>query len=479
MSKWAELLVALTNDQSNRIFEAGREKKVLAGDVLVREREPLDTMYFVLEGLLHVKILAEGDDIPLARLGTGEIVGEMSFLDPHPASASVVAAEDSLVLTLAHATLAELLDADAEMAARFYRSLAVVETRRLRRTLGHLEQSSAARGGADSQDNAIQHRINEFKDAVLDYEKAEKTGADTVDEIEANIRGRFADLVEQFDQLAGARSTLPEAARVALGQQVQREMLPYLLMTTNAARWYTKPRGYAGDFYSIEKIYQDQAEGSGAVGALLDRCFLDMPAAIAVKNRRHVLTTEIKRTVAATPDRPVRLTSMACGPAREVFDSFRAIDDPRRLDVTLIDMDIKALSFVEDQIPDRNVRRQLKFAPENLIYLALGRRELDLVDQDLVYSIGLVDYFSDALVIKLLDYIYRTLRPGGRVILGNFHPDNTTRAVMDHVLEWRLIHRSEADMDRLFEASAFGRPSTRILWEEQRINLFAECVREA
>ncbi len=203
-----------------------------------------------------------------------------------------------------------------------------------------------------------------------------------------------------------------------------------------------------------------------------------MPAAIAVKNRRHVLTTEIKALVEATPDRPARITSMACGPAREVFDSFAAIDAPKRLEVTLIDMDIKALSFVEDQIPGRHVRRQLKFEPENLIYLALGRRQLDLTDQDLVYSIGLIDYFSDQLVIKLLDYVYRTLRPGGRVILGNFHPDNTTRAVMDHVLEWRLIHRSEADMDRLFEASAFGRPSTRVLWEPQRINLFAECVRE-
>ncbi len=49
---------------------------------------------------------------------------------------------------------------------------------------------------------------------------------------------------------------------------------------------------------------------------------------------------------------------------------------------------------------------------------------------------------------------------------------------MDHVLEWRLIHRSEPDMDRLNERSRFRRPTTAIRWEEQRINLFAECVKE-
>jgi hypothetical protein len=52
-----------------------------------------------------------------------------------------------------------------------------------------------------------------------------------------------------------------------------------------------------------------------------------------------------------------------------------------------------------------------------------------------------------------------------------------TRAFMDHVLEWRLIHRTEEDLDRLYKASAFGRGCTRVVFEEQGINLFAECVK--
>jgi hypothetical protein len=99
--------------------------------------------------------------------------------------------------------------------------------------------------------------------------------------------------------------------------------------------------------------------------------------------------------------------------------------------------------------------------------------------QDLVYSIGLIDYFDDRMVVKMLDFIFGVLAPGGRVILGNFHPRNQTRALMDYLLEWRLIHRTEADMDRLFTASKFKSPATSTRVDATGVNLFAECIKAA
>jgi extracellular factor (EF) 3-hydroxypalmitic acid methyl ester biosynthesis protein len=63
------------------------------------------------------------------------------------------------------------------------------------------------------------------------------------------------------------------------------------------------------------------------------------------------------------------------------------------------------------------------------------------------------------------------------VILGNFHPRNPDKALMDYVLDWKLIHRTEADMDRLFSNSSFNRPCTNVRFEDQGINLFAECIK--
>jgi extracellular factor (EF) 3-hydroxypalmitic acid methyl ester biosynthesis protein len=114
----------------------------------------------------------------------------------------------------------------------------------------------------------------------------------------------------------------------------------------------------------------------------------------------------------------------------------------------------------------------------NLVYLALGRQKLELNDQDLIYSIGLIDCFNDKFVVKLLNWIHGRLRPGGTVILGTFHPNNYSKEMMDYVLEWRLIHRSEEDMHRLFTCSAFGRLCTRIQFEGEGISLVSECVKE-
>ena len=43
-----------------------------------------------------------------------------------------------------------------------------------------------------------------------------------------------------------------------------------------------KPRGYAGDYLTIQKIYQDEAGGIGHLGPLMDRAFLDQPCSPVV-----------------------------------------------------------------------------------------------------------------------------------------------------------------------------------------------------
>ena len=40
---------------------------------------------------------------------------------------------------------------------------------------------------------------------------------------------------------------------------------------------------------------------------------------------------------------------------------------------------------------------------------------------------------------------------------------------MDYVLDWPLIHRTEADMDRIFRASRFATGVTRFYWEPERM----------
>jgi CRP/FNR family cyclic AMP-dependent transcriptional regulator len=71
------------------------------------------------------------------------MVGEMSFVDARPPSASVVALEDSLVLSIPVAALRDRLN-DPPFAARFYRALAVFLADRLRNTVTSLGYGRAS-----------------------------------------------------------------------------------------------------------------------------------------------------------------------------------------------------------------------------------------------------------------------------------------------------------------------------------------------
>ena len=360
------------------------------------------------------------------------------------------------------------LEADPALAARVYHSLASVIRGRLRE--GH---------GSSGRWDAMARAVDELKEAFENADRAARRDSGEIPAgLQSDIRRRFRDFCLFINEQLGDGSPDPSAMKEKLGKRLRRELFPYILLAGTAERFHAKPRGYAGDFLTIEMIYRDAPSGSGRIGPLIDRCFLDLPAAQAVRNRRGLLAGEIGQVVAARGGEAARVTSLACGPAEELFDVYAAIPDPSRLLSTLVDVDLQALAFVCDRRDRLRLGRCMTPVQANLVHLARGKQRLPLQDQDLVYSVGLIDYFADRFVVALLDYIHQTLRPGGKVILGNFHPRNPSRAIMDHVLDWRLIHRTEEDMDRLFLASRFRRPCTRVRFEAEGINLFAECVKE-
>jgi hypothetical protein len=295
-------------------------------------------------------------------------------------------------------------------------------------------------------------------------------------EIEKHIQNKFRAFCAHINTVIGDTAPLPLSQKEEIGAMVFQELLPYLSMA-ESERWYSKPRGYAGDYLSIAKIYANQPTGSGRLGPLVDRCLLEQPAPVAVRNRRKLLREHIETAMDSLSDGPARVMSLACGPAEELFDVYDSLSNPDTLHSYLIDMDTQALAYVAERRDHTNLTQLINLYNNNLVYLACGRERIDVPLQNLIYSVGLIDYFGDELVISLINYAFDLLVPGGKLILGNFHPRNADKAMMDHVFQWRLIHRSEEDMNRLFLNSRFRQACSDIYFEEQRINLFAECIK--
>ncbi|MEY4066549.1 MAG: hypothetical protein RIR26_2757 [Pseudomonadota bacterium] len=70
---------------------AGRVRILKDGEVLFRTGEKADSMYIVRTGSLKVYFLKGNEEVQLAQLGDGAVVGEMAFFDQKPRSAHVKA----------------------------------------------------------------------------------------------------------------------------------------------------------------------------------------------------------------------------------------------------------------------------------------------------------------------------------------------------------------------------------------------------
>jgi CRP-like cAMP-binding protein len=98
------------------------------GDVLVQQGSRSQTVYLIAAGKVKVSILGNF----LAEIGSGEICGEMAFLEDSRPSATATAEEEVQAFGIEWKNLSELFELFPHVASRFYRSLAVNLSRRLR-----------------------------------------------------------------------------------------------------------------------------------------------------------------------------------------------------------------------------------------------------------------------------------------------------------------------------------------------------------
>ena len=141
--------------------------------------------------------------------------------------------------------------------------------------------------------------LEEFKTTVVEADRAALKAGGLPDEVASQLSAAVTALPTLVTDVLADADTPQEAA--TLRARTQAELLPYLLPSRNAERWYAKPRGYAGDFLSIAWIYNNQPAGVGRIGPAVDRGFLQVSACRAVYNRRRLLAEEIGRSCPGNP----------------------------------------------------------------------------------------------------------------------------------------------------------------------------------
>jgi CRP-like cAMP-binding protein len=119
----------LTQNDWMLIVDRARKFFFKKDDILIHQTRATKVVYLIASGKVQVQATPKA---VIATLGAGEICGEMAFLEGGVASASVVAIDDVEAYGVEWSALKDLFELFPHLGSRFYRSLAVGLSRRLR-----------------------------------------------------------------------------------------------------------------------------------------------------------------------------------------------------------------------------------------------------------------------------------------------------------------------------------------------------------
>ncbi|HYO54503.1 class I SAM-dependent methyltransferase [Archangium sp.] len=203
---------------------------------------------------------------------------------------------------------------------------------------------------------------------------------------------------------------------------------------------FERPRGYAGDAALIDYLYSERGGVDlTRLGASIYRFMYQQSSPRSVRERRRLLAEEVD--AAAERVHLPRILSVACGHLREA-ESSRAVVEHRIGELIAFDQDPLSLAEVVRQHSNHAVRTVCG----SVRSILLGRTRFE--SMDLVYSAGLYDYLAEGTAQRLTRLLFEMLRPGGRLVLGNF-AQCPEAGYLEAFMDWWLIYRNEAQMRAL------------------------------
>lgn len=129
MRKVLHILGYFTEEDIAWITHVGVRKDVSANDLLITRKAELKSIFFVLKGRFDI---LRGDGQLVAKVKSGEILGEMSFVEDEFPNVDVVPTENSTVINIDHEYIKDRFMEVPSFETRFYKAISHFLSSRLR-----------------------------------------------------------------------------------------------------------------------------------------------------------------------------------------------------------------------------------------------------------------------------------------------------------------------------------------------------------
>ncbi len=336
----------------------------------------------------------------------------------------------------------------------------------------HVEQSGANAASPEQQlDNAVD-QLNHYL-AALEQRCATSGG-----ELDLLTR-ELSDQIHHVEALCETMETQlddPKAVREKQAEFRKRthEFFSKSYLMNRARTW---PRGYPGDYEIIDTVYDNRTPSEG-IGQLLDRYFLAATLAHGIQNRREKMRDMLAEQLRSCPN--AQVLNIGCGPCREVLELAPVIKETNA-HFTNVDFDTDALLFSAQRLTKAGIGDNVSFRQYNALRMINAQRNIrEFGHVDIVYTIGLLDYLSDEVLVRLLKSLYAMLKPGG-VFIAVFKDANQYATPDYHwLVDWTGFLQRDAQASRqLFHNAAIPDDAVTISRTPDDVMIFYRLLQTA
>lgn len=242
----------------------------------------------------------------------------------------------------------------------------------------------------------------------------------------------------------------------------QKKIAPILNPDSLFGFSYTKPFGYSGDFFIIDRIYQHHVNSDERYRKWDE--FLHSAGAVnAVRNRKTLAVKIFEELNEKAMGVQQDVMILGSGPVTETFEFFEKNSD-NSLIFEMLDMDKSAIAYAKRK--NRKYMDRMTFHNANVIRFKPEKKF------DLIWSAGLFDYFKGKHFVYLLKKYYEYLNEDGEMIIGNFNVENPSRRSMEIMGDWFLHHRSVDELIQFAIQAGIEKSKIDVIQEPLGINLF-------
>jgi extracellular factor (EF) 3-hydroxypalmitic acid methyl ester biosynthesis protein len=290
-----------------------------------------------------------------------------------------------------------------------------------------------------------------------------------------NFRRFFED---NLDKLKNLVDDFSQEEHQLHGFYFRKQLWNYILSCPFTARAVLKPRGYAGDSELMRMVYLNDYQGDSTFSKITHKHAVEHAAAQSVRYRITLITQilhKLKNLLPLPSPDKFKVLSVGCGPAFELKQILKSPQDCANHTFTLFDQDSVALSEAAELASE--IEKKIGAAPaveyvQGSVRLMLFSRKLKQKwgQFHFIYCMGLFDYLNSRVATAVLDRLYRLLKPGGELVVGNFHVSNSSKYYMQYWGDWVLLHRTKKEFKGLFQNNSCGTVS--VLFDDTGSQMF-------